>query len=546
MDRFFDDSFERLLREKTDELHMYPSRRVWSSLYNNLHPGSHWPSRAVSIGLLSLLLVIGHLNSNQPSKKSNRSTEFSTTPAQNSRLAVNTHNVSASATDQQRGEATAISIDLPISSAISPTSKPLTGVSPEPSSQRTNATGLEVSKVSSASGSLNQGNASTAKSNPKSVQRAGRASRQNNQTGLSNSAVLVAGLNEANRNTSNEMEADGARNVMESNVVDSDNISKSIDRSEPANPFASERAIFSISALPSSNRTKNPAEITSSDRGNQLRYRRPGHWPSESELSYMEQHQLAQTRRRGFTQKLSWTAWGSPSLVYRNLTYSPLPPATQFSAALSPEPLNPEIERSVKQHASWGFEAGVGLKLELIRRVRVTAGVQANYTRYNLEAFENAHPVATTLTMNNRSTGTHYEVLRATKYSNGFGMEAVTLHNQTLQVSLPLGVEYRVAGRHRLQWYVGTTIQPTFLVNGKAYLISTDRRNYVEESGMLRRWNLNAGLETYISYTGKNGIIWNVGPQYRRQLFSTNRSQYAVEELLNGYGVKIGITKPIR
>jgi hypothetical protein len=93
---------------------------------------------------------------------------------------------------------------------------------------------------------------------------------------------------------------------------------------------------------------------------------------------------------------------------------------------------------------------------------------------------------------------------------------------------------------------VGTGIQPTLLVNGKAYLISSDRRNYIEESGMLRRWNVNASFETYVSYTGKNGLIWQVGPQFRRQLFSTNVRQYAVEELLNSYGIKVGISKPLR
>ena len=42
MDRnLHDDYFERFLRESVEEFRMIPSRRVWTSLYNNLHPGKN-------------------------------------------------------------------------------------------------------------------------------------------------------------------------------------------------------------------------------------------------------------------------------------------------------------------------------------------------------------------------------------------------------------------------------------------------------------------------------------------------------------------------
>ena len=58
------DDFERLLREKSDEFRMYPSKRIWYSIYNNIHPGRKWPSVAMSIILISALLLIGYLNTN--------------------------------------------------------------------------------------------------------------------------------------------------------------------------------------------------------------------------------------------------------------------------------------------------------------------------------------------------------------------------------------------------------------------------------------------------------------------------------------------------
>ena len=35
---FYTDEFEQLLKEKADQFRMYPSKRVWHSIYNNLHP----------------------------------------------------------------------------------------------------------------------------------------------------------------------------------------------------------------------------------------------------------------------------------------------------------------------------------------------------------------------------------------------------------------------------------------------------------------------------------------------------------------------------
>jgi hypothetical protein len=62
---------------------------------------------------------------------------------------------------------------------------------------------------------------------------------------------------------------------------------------------------------------------------------------------------------------------------------------------------------------------------------------------------------------------------------------------------------------------------------------------------MLNRWNLNAGFETFIAYK-VNGLTWQIGPQFRKQLFSTNSKTYAVGEKLVNYGFKIGVTKTIR
>ena len=69
--KFYTDNFEQLLKEKSDEFRMYPSKRVWHSIYNDLHPGRKWPSIAMSMLLIIALLLIGYLNTSDNTNTKN-------------------------------------------------------------------------------------------------------------------------------------------------------------------------------------------------------------------------------------------------------------------------------------------------------------------------------------------------------------------------------------------------------------------------------------------------------------------------------------------
>jgi len=97
-------------------------------------------------------------------------------------------------------------------------------------------------------------------------------------------------------------------------------------------------------------------------------------------------------------------------------------------------------------------------------------------------------------------------------------------------------------GNDKLAWYTGATIQPTFVAGGKAYLISADRNNYVADPSLIRKWNLNTGIESYITYKF-DGFSLQAGPQYRRQLMSTYYNKYTVNEKLSNVGIKLGLIK---
>ena len=63
-DNNYKDEFELFLKESADEFRMVPSRKVWFSLYNNLHPDRRWPSMAVCLLILTAVLYLGIANNN--------------------------------------------------------------------------------------------------------------------------------------------------------------------------------------------------------------------------------------------------------------------------------------------------------------------------------------------------------------------------------------------------------------------------------------------------------------------------------------------------
>ena len=109
-------------------------------------------------------------------------------------------------------------------------------------------------------------------------------------------------------------------------------------------------------------------------------------------------------------------------------------------------------------------------------------------------------------------------------------------------MSVPVGLSVKLAGNNKLEWFVGGSVQPTYVMGGKSYLISSDYQNYVQESSMMRKWNLNTSVETYLNYK-MGGYTLQVGPQFRYQVLSTYNKKYTIKENLNNTGLKLGIVK---
>jgi hypothetical protein len=187
------------------------------------------------------------------------------------------------------------------------------------------------------------------------------------------------------------------------------------------------------------------------------------------------------------------------------------------------------------------MELGGNILYSVAKNWNLKAGIQLNYTNYAINAYELKHPTVTTLLLNDMSG---YPTLnaRSTTLANISGVSTKKLNNSSYQISIPLGADIKLAGKNNLKWYAGATIQPTFVAGGHSYLISSDLKNYVADNSVTRNWNLNAGVETFISYKTISGIIINAGPQFRYQLLSTYSKQYTYTEKLYNLGLKIGIT----
>jgi hypothetical protein len=124
--------------------------------------------------------------------------------------------------------------------------------------------------------------------------------------------------------------------------------------------------------------------------------------------------------------------------------------------------------------------------------------------------------------------------------SSGFRSTANWLRNYYYSVSLPLGLQWRVLGKKQTYWGISATVQPTYVVGNRSYVISVDYQNYAEVPYLINKWNLNVGIETYARFQlGKTDF--QIGPQLRYQALSSFKKGYPVQEYLYDFGVKLGV-----
>lgn len=258
---------------------------------------------------------------------------------------------------------------------------------------------------------------------------------------------------------------------------------------------------------------------------------------TKDEMSWLKKIALDQYKLKRLN-RFALQFYFSPTISFRTLEGQ--------SKNVTPTPLaiqEVDVNRYVNQTPAMGIEIGSTVMYNASKNITFKAGLQMNFTRYNIQAFR-YDEAKTTIVLNNnnvlRDTISTYSSLR-----NMGGYQAEQIQNQYLQIAVPIGAEIKLLGNKRLQFNIAGTIQPSYLLANKSYLLSNDYTSYTEESSLIRRWNVSTNLETYFSYQS-GGVRWQIGPQFRYQLMSSYKNVYPIREYLMEYGIKFGVSKTIR
>jgi hypothetical protein len=238
--------------------------------------------------------------------------------------------------------------------------------------------------------------------------------------------------------------------------------------------------------------------------------------------------------------KFSVQGFFTPTVSYRKLTENKeflRRTAVQNNNLVNNYAYFLDVNNAVRHKANMGVEAGANVRYDLSKSISLRAGLQFNVSRYNIRAYSYAGDLAT-IALN---TGYYGDSLRTfSTYSNEKGYRQDWLQNLYFQLSAPVGVELRLGGNDKFNYGIAGSLQPTYILGDRSYLLSSDFKNYAEVSWLTRRWNLNTAIEAFVAYnTGK--LKWQIGPQIRRQMFSSFVKEYPVKEYPFDVGIKVGI-----
>ena len=481
-DNLYQDDFEELLQDQVRNQRMYPSDAVWRNINKELHGDTNWP--ALTISAFALLIAT---------------------------VAVCIH--------------------------FSP--KPNIFAIPAGYSQKMNTgDGNQIANLSSPS-FLNHPKSSsvTTTSNLKAVHHANAAAnvsvgapiielRSNRRSESTVSTALTGGLAKVIPLSQTPNYNEGASEVV-SSVPSGKPIVDEV--SSPVFQSGSSKAVNSAPAPLSTT----PAAAGSNDKN--------------IVDNFLKEHAndvslYTTTQPKVIRKRFSYVAYVAPSVSYRKLKED-RSGLNDNTGAGGPVALNyvTDVNKVVRHKPGTGLEAGFGVIYNLSDKLRIRSGLQFNIRQYNIEAYRSSGERAGIALVSGNRIDTIYS---SSVYRTNNGLVSAELANRYYQVAIPLGLEWEIVGNKNIQLNIAGSIQPTYLLNKNAYLLSTNYKNYTESRGMVNSWNLNSNIETFISFK-VGDYKWQVGPQLRYQHFSTFISPYPIKEHLMDYGFKLGVSKII-
>ena len=477
------DHFESFLKESADSFLMVPSRKVWYSIYNDMHPDRKWPSMAVCLLILSAVMFIGVSNNNSLSTAARRTTTVNfSDPSKN--------NILAKLDVTARSRTHAVS---PVPAAEFGATD-LTGPDEELATDDDNINNSIVSNNIIAKYEQPGGTGSA-----NGIASAGIAAAKNI------SAATASNISASEGSMSNDVSLSPVKN----GVAKENNISEKTAFTVNA-PVADN----SITAANAAVKKTEPAKTTVTAAKS----------AAETDRSWAEDYALKhKPQMNKLLSRSSITYFVTSSLGYRHLA--------EDGNAKPVDGIN--INDRLKDERALNLEAGAVVQYNITRNFRLKAGAQINYTNYVSNVTALTHTLQTSFAATPQDEA-------VSGYESKPGADR--LNRSTVQVSIPVGADIRIAGRNKIKWYVGATVQPTYTVGGSSYVLSKDAKYYIRDKSMLRRLNLNTAVETFVSFKPSPGVTLSVGPQVRYQVMSSYKQSYNYSEKLYNVGVKVGLT----
>ena len=504
---FYRDEFEQLLKDTTDDFKMYPSRKVWHSIYNDLHPDRKWPSFAVCLLLLTTILYIGVTNNNAISNQTKRNaTAFNENygqPAEEAKTQpAGKHTAVASNDIIPQNDIIDLALDIDFANEVQPTVFPVLA-----GNDNAQVTPVETGNVAA----NDHDAATTAKL---SENTAHNSSFENSTAFTTNGRTRLS----VTPSAAESDEATGADKAADANTKTAD-----ADAAVDAEKQADAKKEFSALLAANNNLTKDTRERE---------------WIED--FAFYNKGNAGKNLFKG----LSTQFYITPSIGYRVMFRNSDHKAVDNSLVTNNPARNSSEKVELNQQAAINMEAGFGIMKDLNKRLRFKTGIQFNYTDYLTYAQKLDHPTQTTMAVSGQGSGISLEAY-SSDYAHIPGKNTSKLHNNTIQLSIPLGMDYKLLSNRVLNWYVGATVQPTLVTRSHSYLLSSDNNYFVQDQDMFRRWNLNGAIESFVSFKTPSGTFINIGPQFRYQLFSSYNKAYTYTEKPYSVGFKIGFTRPL-
>jgi hypothetical protein len=235
----------------------------------------------------------------------------------------------------------------------------------------------------------------------------------------------------------------------------------------------------------------------------------------------------------GKQSKVTAQVYFAPTVSYRKLTENKkVYPGGFYVPTI-------DLKNIVKHKPAMGLEFGIEGKYQMNDRLSIKTGLQFNINRYDIRAY--SHPTEIATVALSGSYGGVDSLASLSNYRNFSGSSPNWLENFYFQAAIPVGAEYIISDNNNIQWGISGTIQPTYVIGDRAYVISSDYKNYAKFPDLMRRWNISTGIGTFVSYsTGR--IKWQVGPHLRYQHLSSFVNALTVKEKLYAVGLKVGAT----